>query len=320
MKKSLLIIFLMGFPFGCLFSQTLPFTVHFYDQRFSLNPSFAGTNDYSVLSLSSRKQWLGMPNSPLTVVAGANFKLGNFDFYKPNGLLNKSGIKTRDRSGAGILFYTDQAGFLRNSGINLSYAYHLPVKKNKLSVGLTFKLGQSHFQNDKLKPQQPNDPLVPEFIEVNYYFSSAFGVAYYQPYNFYVGLSVDNALNFYNSIQKELTLPDYMNRIYYFVGGKYFHFSSSKALEPFLMLSAMDNYGIKSHLGLRYYYKKGSWIALIEDDNFASVQGNVGVLIRKVSYCLGYSYYLTPVSKYQNGSVEFSIIARFGDLTRIKLY
>lgn len=302
------------------FSQILPLTTLAFDQKFSLNPSFVGTNDYSIISVSSKKQWLGIPNSPLTVIAGGNFKLGNFSFYKPNGLLNKTGIKTYDRSGAGVLFYTDQAGFIRNSGISLSYAYHIPIKKSKLSAGLTLKLSQNHFQNDKLTPHQPNDPLVPEFIEANYHLNSAFGVSYYQPFNFYAGLSVDNAIGIFSSVQKDLQLSEYRNRIYHFVGGKYFHLSNFRTLEPFLIVSAMEGYGIKSHMGLRFYYKKGSWIALIEDDNFASVQGNIAILIRKFTYCLGYSYFLTPVSKYQNGSVEFSIIARFGDLSRIKVY
>lgn len=321
MKKFLfLLILLVIFSSPSLFCQNLPLTAQVFDQKFTLNPSFAGINDYIVATATAQKQWLGMSNSPYTFIASANFKIGNIDFYKPNGLINKTGVKTRDRSGAGVQLYSDQAGFLRNSGMNLSYGYHFPVQKGRLSFGLALKLNQNYFQNDKLRPHQPNDPMVPEFNEVNYFFNSSFGISYYRPYNFYVGLSADNAAILYKSLQKDLSLPEYAKRSYYLLGGKYFHFKAQQALEPFLILAWMNGNKLNSHCGFRYFYKKGCWVGVIEDNNFTSLQGSLGVLIRKFSYCLGYNYYLSPVSKYQNGSIEFSVVARFGDLSRISIY
>jgi hypothetical protein len=73
-------------------------------------------------------------------------------------------------------------------------------------------------------------------------------------------------------------------------------------------------------MGLRYIYKKGCWVSLFENNNFHEVHGNLAVLYRKTSYCIGYCYDTGSISKYQYGSVEFSILLRIGDLSRIEIY
>jgi type IX secretion system PorP/SprF family membrane protein len=319
MKIKILTVFLVFFGIRG-YSQILPYTTQIFDQKFSIVPALAGTDDYTAITITSQKQWLGMERSPYTFILGTNFKLGNFDFYRPDGLLNKSIFKNRDRTGFGFQIYSDQAGYLRNSGANITYAHHLPVSRGRVSFGFSLKFSQMYFQNDQLNPHQPNDPLVPEFNETNYFLNSNIGIGYYETYNFYLGLSADNLFRPIDKIQKEIEIPGYNNRRFYLLGGKYFQFSKSKTLEPFFILSSYGREDFKSVAGFRYFYRKGSWISLVENGNFNSIQGNVGLLIRKITYCLGYSYYTSAISKYQKGSVEFSIVARIGDLTKIRIY
>ena len=42
--------------------------------------------------------------------AGVNMRVGIFDFYNPGGLLNKTGVKTKDRNGIGFQISSDKTG------------------------------------------------------------------------------------------------------------------------------------------------------------------------------------------------------------------
>lgn len=300
-------------------AQILPVTAQYFDQKFTTFPSLAGITDYNILTLSSQKQWIGIDHSPVTFILNFTGRIGNFDFYKPDGLLNKTSLKTMDRGAIGIGIFSDKIGYINITGINLTYSYQLPLGKNKIAFGYSIKGLQTYFDNNKLKPLQPDDPYIPQYNETNYTVNSNIGTSYFHPYSFYTAISVNNVFTIFEDKQKKIDFEGNNKIMLSAIGGKYFYLKNFKIMEPYISIAYQNN-KVQTLTGVRYFYKKGSWISVMENNNFNEIKADISVLIRKFSYCLGYNFYTTDINKFQKGSLEFSIIARFGDLSRIDVY
>jgi len=123
----------------------------------------------------------------------------------------------------------------------------------------------------------------------------------------------------YQSKQKKTEMEEYDKMTFMVTGGKYFYFANLKIVEPYISINYVNS-KIQTLCGIRYFYKKGSWISVLENLNLNEIKADVSILIRKFSYCLGYNFYTTEINKFQKGSLEFSIITRFGDLSKIPFY
>ncbi len=115
------------------------------------NPAFAGAEGVTRMSLLHRSQWLGYnPNfggggAPVTQVLSMTAPI-----YR---LLPGA-------SGAGINVINDQLGPLTNLQIQTSFAYHLGIKKSKLSVGFKLGMYSQSLDYDLYSFINPEDPLL----------------------------------------------------------------------------------------------------------------------------------------------------------------
>ena len=109
---------------------------------FAINPAVAGSKNYSPLSLSVRRQWLGIDEAPVT----QNLML--------HGFLGQ-------HTGGGIHLYNDASGPSKRTGLSTSFAYHVKTGKlSKLSFGLSGSITQFSIDRDKLITQVPGDIAV----------------------------------------------------------------------------------------------------------------------------------------------------------------
>lgn len=82
-----------------------------------VNPATAGSEYIPVVALSYRKQWLGMDHSPFQLLASTSLRVGNYDFYNPRMMINRSHFRNRKRIGLGMGIYADQNGPVGTRGI-----------------------------------------------------------------------------------------------------------------------------------------------------------------------------------------------------------
>ena len=109
---------------------------------FAINPAVAGSKNYSPLSLSVRRQWLGIDEAPVT----QNLML--------HGFLSQ-------HTGGGFHLYNDASGPSKRTGLSTSFAYHVKTGKlSKLSFGLSGSVTQFSIDRDKLITQVPGDIAV----------------------------------------------------------------------------------------------------------------------------------------------------------------
>ena len=69
-------------------AQQLPVYSQYMMNKFLINPAVAGSEGYTAFNLTTRKQWIGVKEAPLTFAASAQTRI-----------LKKNYIKKRDKVG-----------------------------------------------------------------------------------------------------------------------------------------------------------------------------------------------------------------------------
>ncbi len=114
--KIILSVFLAATSFA---QQDAGFSMYFFNPVY-VNPGYAGSRETISGTMVHRSQWAAMSGAPTTQTFALHSAIPN------------------SRIGLGFQLYNDQSGPMRNTGLNLSYAYHLPLgNDSKLSFGVT---------------------------------------------------------------------------------------------------------------------------------------------------------------------------------------
>lgn len=111
--------------------ETLPIYVDYLsDNIFLIHPSAAGIGNSSKLRLTANQQWIGVPNAPA---------LQTISFH--------SKLNEESNVGYGAILFNDKNGFHSQQGLQLAYAYHVPMSEGKIFKQLSFGLAFSFVQN-----------------------------------------------------------------------------------------------------------------------------------------------------------------------------
>ena len=222
MRKNLLII-----TFGLLtciqgIGQQEPLYAQYRTQAFLINPAIAGSGEQAEIRLSYRGQWIRFPGAPQT------FAVSMQGVIDPKNAL-------------GFLAFNDRLGPSTRNGLQLSYAFHIPIGDlgDRFSMGLGLKAVQYRFDVDRVYFQDPNDQTVLEAATPYFAGDVALGFYYYNQ-NFYLGFSSPNLIQAdggNNSTSQQL-LSRLYRHYFAFMGYKFRY--ESLTLEPSVLLKKVD--------------------------------------------------------------------------------
>jgi type IX secretion system PorP/SprF family membrane protein len=206
---------------------------------------------------------------------------------------------------------------MRNTGINLTYAYHIPVTKNtKLSLGVTGMLNNLNIKWDRIHVENPNDLSFTDNPANSWVPDAAFGMYYYQK-RFYAGLSSNHLM------ESKFGFTDVAGsdkarffRQYFLTTGIVLPINNAFDIRPSLLvkyvqasptvfdLNATAIFNKRYYFGLGYRY--GDRINMNGSDNMlvALVQFEFSNLLR-LAY--SYDYYLNQTGKYNSGTHEIML-------------
>ncbi|MCR9067125.1 MAG: type IX secretion system membrane protein PorP/SprF, partial [Cytophagales bacterium] len=213
--RKIVLLALLCFALKVQAQQEAMYTQYMFNQLV-LNPAYAGIHDAINASMLWREQWVGFEGAPSTQVISAH-----------------SPISSRPIS-MGLTFLRDKIGVTTNHGVNLAYAYRIPItRKMKLSLGLqgNFHNYQTAFNTDAL-----NDPALANgnlnVMKIN------FGTgAMLHTDKFYLGLGIPRILN-----QKlDPSNPDSQSELvrhYFLTAGYVFPLSRDLMIKPNLLWKA----------------------------------------------------------------------------------
>jgi len=261
------------------------------------------------MHLSYKKQWLGFPGSPGTILLTGNTKLGRYNFYNPKGFINKGPLELKERIGLGAAIFYDQNGPLSNVGGLLSYAYHIRLNNDsKLSLGMSLLMMNYSLNTSILKPDQINDDFL--LADENSIFKSNFGVGiYYYSKNYFAGISANKLLPGISNIND----PTKRNSSFFALAGyKFEKIGDSFDFEPSFAVKKIANQNIFFDLHSKLYFQKLNWVAI----SYSTVrQMNIQFALRVIkAFYIGYNYGYTfsKIANYNYGSHEISLGINMG--------
>ena len=130
LKKYSFLLLICLAKLGVLRGQQIPVLNHYAYNPYLYNPAWTGQSGATQLALHFKKQWVSMPQSPLTGMITLESRL-------KDGAFNNMGL--------GGMFYTDQMHIIHRMGGMASYAYHVPFDKNsEHGLGLGMSMGFFH--------------------------------------------------------------------------------------------------------------------------------------------------------------------------------
>jgi type IX secretion system PorP/SprF family membrane protein len=223
---------------GSIFAQQLPVHSGNTNNPFLYNPAIAGSKPYIDFRLQHKNQWLGMDGAPSTQVFSAHSSVD------------------KKKYGLGGVVYNDKAGVLGNTGISLSYSYHIKLtEKLNLSIGLSGSIAQHRINRNKVILAHDTDNLIDIESTANKVApNAAGGLHLYDDGNFYVGISAVNLIPTKINYQNDAVIPQVGH--YYIMAAKTFYVGESISLQPTGLINYIGNNPLMVDLRLKVDYNE----------------------------------------------------------------
>jgi type IX secretion system PorP/SprF family membrane protein len=277
----------LGFP---VYSQYL-------QNGLVLNPAYAGTRGVLSSFLSYRIQWMGTKGSPL---------LQSVSFHAP---------MKNDKVALGLMAQFMQYGVTKSTGIYADYAYHIRLRKGKVSFGLKAGTDISNTDYSSLLLNDPEDPVF-KSNDKSFVLPNVGAGVYYMEDRFFAGLSIPSFLN-YRRNDNGSVVPYHSFGQYEFLltGGALIPISTILKFKPSFLL----DYSLNSSKKISQFDINGNFI--IADLIWAgaswriSEQVAVGILQVQINHQLmfgfSYDYPYGRMNSYSKGSTEFILRYEF---------
>jgi len=255
---------------------------------FFINPAIAGTKGYAPVMLTMRNQWMGLQDGPQTQT---------ISMHGP--ILKNMGL-------GGILL-NDITGPLRQTGLQLSYSYHLYLKKDlNLSFGLAGLFFEHIMDQDKIILDDPVDNALIGGQQKTFVPEASFGMLFFGK-NYHLGFSVPQLLQ--NKIDFNTSNELQMNRLvrHYFLNAGYqFELNNKIDIEPSLLFKALESAPSQLDINAKITYDKMAWLGFsyrMEE----SLVFLLGTEQKKIRFGYSYDVTLTNIRKHSSGSHEVFI-------------
>ncbi|MDM8002881.1 MAG: type IX secretion system membrane protein PorP/SprF [Bacteroidota bacterium] len=320
--KSLKIITMIGLlaVMPVISAQQFPMYSQYMMNGFLLNPSYAGSDYYTTFGLTVREQWLNLPHAPSTYAAAFQTRLLNDSYItKSTAVRKKISRPTKGgRVGVGGYLFSDHNGIMHRTGLQMAYAYHLPVgDEEQLSFGLSLSAYQYFVDiNGAVMPDDVQDELLNNYDQVVYIPDANFGVSY-TTRNYYAGFAMTNL--FRGSLMVGNGGENSRSELghYFLTGGMRFYPGSDWIVEPSVMLKSSDMLFKSFQVDLtgRVYYKEDYWLGLSYRTNDAVIL-MAGLKVDRFYIGYAFDFTLSEIRSYTYGTHELTVLARFGDNPR----
>lgn len=315
MKKIVVISVLVFLAVCVVKAQQEPVYSQYTMNQFLLNPAFAGAEGFTSYNLTARQQWLGMENAPSTQAISGQMRISKTSYISKSRSIKKRIKKRRPsgRVGVGAYIYNDQSGAIGRTGLEATYAYHLPVMDGQLSFGVSLSAFQFRVNTKDLTlPETQTDPLLSEANKNMWITDGSFGIYYtFQP--FYVGLSARNLFQSALKFGEDNSFKDYQQiRQYYLLTGYRYDMKNDFEIEPSLLFKTTENFNLQTDINVKGYYKRDYWLGFSYRTGNAFVT-MVGIRIDKLYVGYAFDYSLNDIQRISYGSHEIMIGLKFGD-------
>jgi type IX secretion system PorP/SprF family membrane protein len=258
----------------------------------AINPAYAGSRSSFSAVLLHRSQWIGFDGAPNTQTLAVHSPVNNTNLA------------------AGLNLYYDRVGPSSNLNVAFTGAYHLKLKKSKLSFAIRGGVYQSTLDKNQLVFKDQTDIFSQQGTVTSAVPTFDFGVYYYKT-KFFLGLAINHLNNakfsFFDNLSNGASY-DYKLKTHVFLNGGYvFDVSDKFIFKPTFLLKSTEGAPANLDLSFNFLFYKKLWLG-ISFRNKSSVnfmtEWNITDYLR-----IGYAYDLSvnKLTKYNRGSHEIFI-------------
>ena len=228
-------------------AQQIPNLMHYYENPSFINPSFAGNTGYSEAYLLYKKLLVGVPGTFET-------QLFNVHTYLPKYKL-----------GLGFKINNDVNNFLGHTRSSFDISYKITLNQyNSISFGLSPTVSFHRIHFDRLKAENPYEPIILERGENTSIFDTDFGFNYRNRY-LTIGFAAIQLLN-----QNALLQTEEKNKNIYYRHVRHFHFgmqyryslgATPWAFEPGVFVFSPQGQESLISASAKAYFKDVAWVS-----------------------------------------------------------
>ncbi len=311
---SCVLLFLLSFKNS--WTQQVPIYSQYMMNSFLINPASAGANGYTLFNLTTRKEWIGLKNAPnnQSLAFQTRFLKKGYSIKRKNNRTSFNPGSTGRIGMAGSIL-NDQNGIISKTGLQMSYAYHINLRKTQLSLGLSGSLFQLRINEKNILPHDNDDPFLlgGDLQKLTLIPDAGIGI-YLLNNSFFGGFS---AQHLFESIKiGNISLRDYkIYRTYYLNGGFYHYLNNQTSIQPSFLLKTTDRLNFQGDFSMKLFFKEMHWMGLSYRTT-GSIIMLLGTSIN--SFYIGYSfdYPLHKIRKYTYGSHELVLAIKLGSNIR----
>lgn len=298
--KKLIYILLALIPYMG-FSQQLPMYSQYTLNNFLINPAITGSEAYTPIRLTARNQWADIPDAPRTQTLSAHTPI------KP------------EKMGLGGYIFNDQFALIRQTGAQVSYAYHIQLSSNytMLAFGVSASVFQMKLNNEKLKLTDNSDEVIMNTDMDKIIPDAGFGIYLYNG-KYFVGLSSGQLLQSNVTFGEDYAMEDQLERQYFASAGYKFDLKNNLEIEPSLLFKANEYESYQADFNAKIYYKKFHWLGLSYRTNNDFI-AMVGIKSKQFLLAYAFDYSLSKIADYASGTHEIMIGFNIGENKGSKL-
>lgn len=285
-----------------------------------INPSVAGAEGTTDITLSARNQWVGWgETAPRTYTLSAHGRV----FKRPAKISGRGGKRRyvaprSGRVGFGGFVFNDHYGAIDRTGVNMAYSYHISMRSSQLSFGLAGNIYQQMYNTAMIDFREPDD-LENENLSRKVYSPDASAGIHFVTSRFFVGFS---ALHLFEAPVKfgpgkyDSLKESEIKRHYYLHSGVKFELPDRRYyLEPSVLVKSTELLNPQVDVNLRLRYENSYWGGLsVRTDKSIVAMFGVQKGRLQIGYALDYSFNTIVRSTY--GSHEIVAAFKLGNTIR----
>jgi len=298
--------------------QQLPLYSQYLYNKFLINPSVAGSDGYTSVSLTAREQWVGYYGAPRTFSFSYQTRMLKKSFIMKQTRVKKSVYrpKTDGKVGLGGYVFSDKNGLIQRTGFQLAYAYHMWIEnETQLSLGLALTGYQYKINEKEINFEDPNEPLLNSNLRRGMFVPDATFGLHLLNAKYSLGFSADQLLEASAKIGADAYQNFKMSRQYYLFGSYDFEKGASAVIQPSFMLMMSHQLKPQADFGVTYIYEEDFWGGLAFRTSGALI-ANVGVKYENIFIGYAFDFTMQEIQRITYGTHEITFALKFGDNTR----
>jgi len=299
MKKIYISLVLVAATMLTAEAQQLPLYSQSYFNPFLYNPATTGVNEGTNAYLIHRRQWTGIPGSPVT------------NAFTVDGFFEDKNV------GLGLAIFNDVQDITERLGIYTSYAYRLKLNEDmQLRFGVTVGFLDNRIDYSRAIVKDGDDPMIFGQMQRKSALDANIGVSYNWK-DLRIGFSVPQLIGQRQEIQSYDQVSYYQLNRHYLATVSYkwmFNETQQLALEPMAMIRFMPNTPAQYDILAQASWKDMVWLGVSYRSNYAVGINTRVKLFGNLSAGYAYDIIISDLKTSAGVSHEFMLGYKFGQL------